>query len=267
MKDQKPNTNNTWTTLLGLEPSPAIRGMGPVTAAGTRGASGAAITRPVQPPDPSQLQLGHALKPARAVQPESDVDDHGLTPAEIDVLRLLVDGASNAEIAKRRRCSVGTVKVHLARIYHKLGVANRTQAVLIGERLVAIRNELIHDATENGFDPAWWMNHATTEQHGSGEVLFRAGDPADAMYYLQSGRVTIPELDVVLEGGAVFGEIGVFSAHRRRTATVRCDSPVRLFRVSARSARVLYVEKPKFALHVMRLVSQRLVDERLAKAA
>jgi DNA-binding CsgD family transcriptional regulator len=50
-----------------------------------------------------------------------------LTPTELDVARLVSEGLSNPEIAGRLYVSRSTVKAHLARIYAKAGVANRTE--------------------------------------------------------------------------------------------------------------------------------------------
>lgn len=52
-----------------------------------------------------------------------------LTAREAEVLRLVAAGLSNHEIAKQLYVSVGTVKTHVHRILHKLGVSNRTRAV------------------------------------------------------------------------------------------------------------------------------------------
>jgi ATP/maltotriose-dependent transcriptional regulator MalT len=45
------------------------------------------------------------------------------------VLSVLLVGASNGEIARRLSISIDTVKTHLQRIFRKLGVASRAQAM------------------------------------------------------------------------------------------------------------------------------------------
>jgi DNA-binding NarL/FixJ family response regulator len=57
---------------------------------------------------------------------------HGdeLTHREVEVLRLVAEGKTNAEIAASLFISVGTVKVHVERIIDKLGVSDRTQAAV-----------------------------------------------------------------------------------------------------------------------------------------
>lgn len=52
----------------------------------------------------------------------------GLTPRELDVLRLVAAGMSNGEIAEQLYLSRNTVKVHVANILAKIGVHNRAAA-------------------------------------------------------------------------------------------------------------------------------------------
>jgi NarL family two-component system response regulator LiaR len=63
----------------------------------------------------------------KTVQPFSPGQD--LTERERDVLRLLVDGRSNPEIAEQLTLSRSTVKTHVSHILEKLGVNSRLEAV------------------------------------------------------------------------------------------------------------------------------------------
>ena len=55
---------------------------------------------------------------------------HNLTERELEVLQLIVDGGSNADIAEALYITVGTVKTHVRNILNKLSADDRTQAAV-----------------------------------------------------------------------------------------------------------------------------------------
>ena len=63
----------------------------------------------------------------------------GLTPRELEVLRLIADGLSTREMADRLFVSENTVKTHIGRVLDKLGASRRTQAVQLAktQRIIA----------------------------------------------------------------------------------------------------------------------------------
>lgn len=62
-----------------------------------------------------------------------------LTPRELGVLRELAVGRANKEIAAGLGISEGTVKVHLAHLFDKLGVSSRTEAIAVAVRRGLVR--------------------------------------------------------------------------------------------------------------------------------
>jgi DNA-binding NarL/FixJ family response regulator len=76
-----------------------------------------------------------------ALEPEYTqvLESYPLTERELEILELIVEGCSNAEIAERSYITVGTVKTHVRNILNKLGVDDRTKAAVR-----ALRAGLVH---------------------------------------------------------------------------------------------------------------------------
>ena len=72
------------------------------------------------------LARGHNGKRQRAR--ESIEEAWGLTRRELEILTLVAEGHSNAQLARMLWVTEQTVKFHLSNIYRKLNVANRTEA-------------------------------------------------------------------------------------------------------------------------------------------
>ncbi|HKQ39284.1 MAG TPA: response regulator transcription factor [Verrucomicrobiae bacterium] len=65
----------------------------------------------------------------------------GLTPREAEVLLWIAQGKSNADIATILGCAANTIKVHIARIFEKIGVENRNAASLRALEVLAQRTQ------------------------------------------------------------------------------------------------------------------------------
>lgn len=89
------------------------------------------------------LWVGHRLT-ARTLPDDDSINDAaiaslGLTDREYEVLEQLAAGQSNKEIARTLGISPNTVKTHVARLFEKLDVQRRTQAIDKARRLALIR--------------------------------------------------------------------------------------------------------------------------------
>lgn len=114
-----------------------------------RAALGTGVNGFIPKSDPPALLL-HALHmvstggtyiPARTLldfsngQPPLRPSASGLTPRQLDVLRLLQKGEPNKTIARQLGLTEGTVKIHIAAILRALQVRNRTEAVVRSREL------------------------------------------------------------------------------------------------------------------------------------
>ena len=78
----------------------------------------------------SEEILSTPLSPASSQAPVSPTPEHpgGLSAREVEVLGLVAEGLTNAQVAKELFLSPRTIQRHLNSIYHKLGVSSRTAA-------------------------------------------------------------------------------------------------------------------------------------------
>ena len=85
--------------------------------------------RPTLAPEAAQVLIKAATEPAQ---------EEGLTSRELEILRLMVHGDTNPDIAEKLFVSRSTVKFHVSNILMKLGTATRTEAVA-----VAVQRKLV----------------------------------------------------------------------------------------------------------------------------
>jgi LuxR family maltose regulon positive regulatory protein len=93
-----------------------------------------ALSRGIAPDYVSRL-LGAIDEEVELAPPAMESLIEPLTERELEVLRLIVAGLSNPEIAEELFIAISTVKSHVNHIYGKLGVESRTQALLRAQDL------------------------------------------------------------------------------------------------------------------------------------
>jgi non-specific serine/threonine protein kinase len=81
------------------------------------------------------VRVANAIAASTERNSSPDDADHGLTPRELEIMRLVAEGHSDREIAETLFIGTATVRTHLTSSYGKLGVGSRTAAVAAARRL------------------------------------------------------------------------------------------------------------------------------------
>jgi DNA-binding NarL/FixJ family response regulator len=85
------------------------------------------------------LEGGLYTPPTAALRGDHDIersDAGNLTIRQLESLTLLVHGDTNKGIARKPNIAETTTKMHVTAILKSLGVQNRTQAALVGQKLI-----------------------------------------------------------------------------------------------------------------------------------
>ena len=94
----------------------------------------------------------------------------------------------------------------------------------------------------------------------AGQTLFNEGEKEDLMYVLMSGTALSVVHNRVVEtaaAGAIIGEMGMIDEDVR-SATVVAKTDCRLVTIDRKRFNFLIQQTPNFALHVMRVIADRL---------
>jgi len=128
-----------------------------------------------------------------------------------------------------------------------------TEILLLGKR---VRSRINTDAVFDALLP--FAKRVTVPL---GELIIRKGDPADCLFLLFEGQAWVTDAEVEFGPGTVFGEMGVLSHTRLRTASVIARSNCVLGRISAQDFDRVYFTNPSLGLSLIRLIIERLTDE------
>ncbi|MEO8627918.1 MAG: cyclic nucleotide-binding domain-containing protein [Betaproteobacteria bacterium] len=183
---------------------------------------------------------------------------YGLTTRQIEIVSLRYEGLSNVQVAERLGINAGTVMVQMSLIYRKLGAANFKQAVRFLWGVDRCAKAALARLEDSSSDLGWLMSQMTEQRYAREDVLFRKNAPIPGLYFIQEGRVFVPEIRTRLGEGHVFGEIGIFPPQQTVTFSAICDRECRLLHLTTNQAKRLYMENAEFAHHSMQLIARRL---------
>jgi CRP/FNR family transcriptional regulator, cyclic AMP receptor protein len=107
----------------------------------------------------------------------------------------------------------------------------------------------------------WLIPYMKKKKFAAGHLLFAKGDDARDMFYIHDGTVHIVEADVKLGPGSLLGEIGIFADHRRRTASIRCDTEVVCYTMTDEAIHLLCKQSPELGFYLIRIIVQRLLGD------
>ena len=113
----------------------------------------------------------------------------------------------------------------------------------------------IRKAAAGGLPWEFLIPYMKKETFAKGETLFRKGDVADKVYFLRAGSILIPELTKELQEGTLFGELGIFTPFRTRSASAIFTETSVLYSIDRDDVIQLYCQNPRFGLFLVRLLS------------
>lgn len=116
----------------------------------------------------------------------------------------------------------------------------------------------IKNAGKTDLDVEWLKPFMHPVKHQQGEFLFRKGEAAGDAFILIEGQIELPEVGRMLNRGALFGEMGLFTTDGARTASALCRTDVRLLAITYEQFEQLYFQNPEFGLYLVRLIVSRL---------
>lgn len=113
-------------------------------------------------------------------------------------------------------------------------------------------------AARDDFDFDWLRPFMKPRRIKAGEMLYLEGDIATEAFVIVRGAVRVPEKNVVLEQGALFGELGLFVDDNKRTASAEAVGDVDLMVISYSDVLQLSAQNPTFGYYLMRLMMRRM---------
>ena len=117
----------------------------------------------------------------------------------------------------------------------------------------------VEAASKGDLSTDWLRPFMKEAQLKAGEIIFNRGDHADRLYMIIGGDVHLEPIDLTLNAGDLFEEIGLFSADHRRTQTARARTDVDLLWITEAELAQICYQNPGIAFYFLKLTTNRLL--------
>ncbi|RJR35111.1 MAG: HAMP domain-containing protein [Desulfobacteraceae bacterium] len=111
--------------------------------------------------------------------------------------------------------------------------------------------EEVMGGTSSEYAFEWLVQHMEGCSYKKGEYLFRKGERAEKIYYLEQGTLRVVEIDQVVTKGAIIGETGILSPMKERTLSIMCDEECVVFSMDEEKARELFFSDPSLVFQLI----------------
>jgi CRP-like cAMP-binding protein len=118
----------------------------------------------------------------------------------------------------------------------------------------------VSEATQGDLNMEWLKPFTSTRWVKAGDLLFRKGDTADAMFFVVSGRHRLAELGMDILPGQVVGELGLLAPDQARTQTLECTADSEMLQITYEQVKQLYFQNPQFGFYFLQLTARRLFE-------
>lgn len=113
----------------------------------------------------------------------------------------------------------------------------------------------------------WPLSFMKPERYRKGHVLFRAGDEAEALYYIARGAIRLVESNKLIREDEIVGEMGILSPFKTRTASAVCEEDLEAYVMGKADVIRFFGEDPQLALNLVHVSIRRFIENLKAETA
>ncbi|MFA6216951.1 MAG: SpoIIE family protein phosphatase [Candidatus Omnitrophota bacterium] len=106
----------------------------------------------------------------------------------------------------------------------------------------------------------WPIAFMKQELFKKGEVIFKAQDTADRMFYIKKGAIRLVEINKIIKDGDVIGEMGIFSPFKKRIASAVCVEDVESYTMGRDEVIKLFGQDPGLAIELIQMSIKRFIE-------